>query len=202
MNNFLRTSAVCFLGFSIIGCQSDSSTDELMDPMAATENCLEGFDHSSDLQTLNVKNGTDKAIKIINMIGIGEGTPKLGTETDKFINVPAGGESTLYFFVDSFSNGGSILSQADQNGQRTITLDPICVETFQSPVYLRQSEGDDAWLVAAVDGQAPKVLLIGLDSDWSAGKVDRKTHSIVIDDKALQGKGGQEGMPEEFNLKP
>jgi hypothetical protein len=202
MKKFVLSGAAVFIGISTLGCHTDDTVDELMDPLSTSESCSEGFKHSSDLQTLELKNASTKAISIINMTGIFDGAPKLGAEPGKFISIAAGGSQKFNFFVDSFANGGSMVFQANVSGKRLITLDPHCVESFQDPVYVRQSEGDDTW-ISLVVGEAPQqVLHIGLDDAWATDKAPAKSHTITIDDATFTKKGGQDSMDEAFRLKP
>jgi hypothetical protein len=202
MKKFILSSTVMMLAVSIQGCHADEGTDELMDPLSAPESCTEGFKHSSELQTLEVKNAGTKAIRIVDMTGLDNGAPRLGTDAGKFITISSGQTHKFNFIVDSYANGGSIVYQADEAGKRTITLDPICVETFQVPVYVRQSEGDDAWIAVGLGDAPAQVLHIGLDDAWASEKTSSKSHAISIDETTFTKKDGQDEMDEAFRIKP
>ncbi len=202
MKNLMRSSAVFLIGVSLFGCHTAEEIDTMMDPLSAPESCVEGFRHSSAMQTLVITNTSSKPVSIVEFIAIEDGQPRLGTDQSRMITVGAGQTHKLYFLIDSFANGGSILYQTDASGKRDITLDPICVESFQAPIHIRQSEGDNAWLAVA-QGDAPaKVLNLGLDDLWASDEAPSKEHTITIDEGTFSKQPNPDEIPESFHLKP
>ncbi|MEZ4743724.1 MAG: hypothetical protein R3B45_14985 [Bdellovibrionota bacterium] len=166
-------------------CRTPEDTDDVFDPLKSEYGCVENFKHSSALQSLIIKNDTSKMLSLAEITSLKEGKAIFDEKNERNIAITPGQSHTLYFIVDSFANGTSMVYQATDKGEKLMSFDPICVESSQAPLYLRHSEGEFAWLGLKPEDTAARNLSISLSDAWAESAAAVGTHTLTVDEKTF-----------------
>jgi len=197
-----KTAVIAFAILSAAGCRTDPDVDNIFDPLAAGGSCVEGFQHSSKVQSLIVKNETMKLLKMVEIVSNIDGKATFDEKGERSIEIAPTQSHTIHFVVDSFQNGGSMLYQAQPDGTKHISYDPICAESSQYPLFLYHSEGIHAWLGLKLEDGKSVTLDIGLSDEWAEDKADSSSHVFKVTDETFKPDDTSDLPEPSFTVKP